>query len=274
MAAERDRERLEAWLDGGLEPRERETFERRLAADPELAAEAGLQEAIDAALRRGFTPPEDAGTPVLAFMASARRRRAAGGFLALAAAAAGLLGLTLEWPGGEEEPPAVVDVGHSEDAGGAPAQEPAGIREFLTENPPEPLASPNLLAMYASATEGAAAAAPPGKVGVCEPPKLAESLGRQYDQCLIVQPPDTAAFVGPFTSPEWPTATLFVAYSSDTGEPSLVAVDQNVACGFPPRLPASSGLSFFQRSVGNVMVSEVTPLSEPRYLEAFQTCEW
>lgn len=53
----RDNPTLEAYLDGQLDDRARQTFETRLAVDPELRAEAARQAEINASLTRSFTPP-------------------------------------------------------------------------------------------------------------------------------------------------------------------------------------------------------------------------
>jgi anti-sigma factor RsiW len=51
-------EQVDAYLDGNLEPAEREAFERRLSAHPEVASTIALQAEIDAALKRLYPVPQ------------------------------------------------------------------------------------------------------------------------------------------------------------------------------------------------------------------------
>lgn len=55
---ERDRADLQRWLDGSLDAQDRTTFERRLAAEPELRAELALHEQVATSLRRSFAVPK------------------------------------------------------------------------------------------------------------------------------------------------------------------------------------------------------------------------
>lgn len=51
-------DQIEAYVDGLMSASEREAFEARLHADPEIAAQVELQRRIDAALREGFLPAQ------------------------------------------------------------------------------------------------------------------------------------------------------------------------------------------------------------------------
>lgn len=53
----RDRDDLQRWFDGALDPGERSAFERRIAEDPELRAEAESFRRVDASLQRSFSVP-------------------------------------------------------------------------------------------------------------------------------------------------------------------------------------------------------------------------
>lgn len=56
--------RLDLYLDGLLDPQEAAAFEQAMASDPALAAQVELQRRIDASLSRAFAYPEDADVSV------------------------------------------------------------------------------------------------------------------------------------------------------------------------------------------------------------------
>ncbi|MEW6073306.1 MAG: hypothetical protein AB1726_12040 [Planctomycetota bacterium] len=267
--ASRAEERLEAWAAGRLDGAARRAFEAELAADPALAARARLQAAIDDSLRRSFAGPAEIRPLALAAAALAARRAGRRRIARLLAAAAVLLALLLahlrrNGPEGELAPPGAPNV-----AQGSP---PAG---FV---PAPALDTPDLEAVYRLAGTASEAARFGPELLACgeeEPAAddgLSRTLEQRFGQAFRLSAEARRSLFGPFRSPEWPTAAVFVAFPAGAaGRPVVLVVEseEHHRCCLSPREPPA-GLRSFIWPVGKVRVTEITPLAEPRLLYYFE----
>jgi hypothetical protein len=223
-----------------------------------------LDQRIDAALRRRFAPPP--GLETLAARALPRRARRLP-WLALAASAAATLAVWLL-------------VHRAADERREPAQELAAVATLpeltfcrlvgpLREGQPEPgrVHSPDLARIY-HAMDACQRDASDAACGTGD--RLAERLSATYGQPLVLRPESAGRLHGPFGSDEWPTATIVTGTSDDRTAVLVADRDATMACCVRMQLPEDSGLRFFTSQVGDIVLTEITPLSEPRLLAYFE----
>ena len=241
----------------------------------DFRTEEQQQAAIDAALRRRFEPPASVRVPEE--LLPQRERPAphseplGGGAwgwrisLAAAAVLAGFLLLTRP--------------------DGVPSQDEGRVASRTTEALDEagevatgslrklpPLSSPDLELLYADATKNGEQSA-----SMCAAPDELEAvrneLTRQCGTGFSVRPEAAGVLQGPFTSAEWPTGTVLTAYpEGPQGRASVLIAEceASLACCLDARLPEEGPLQVFSSRVGDLVLTEITPLDEPRLLAYFE----
>jgi hypothetical protein len=265
-----DRARFEAWLDGRLDEDERRAFERRLQVEPALAAELALERRLETELARRFTPPADPAAglaralervPVPAAQPGSARRAAP--WIALAAAAGLALWVGLRVAPSAPDAPRGSEGGH----GGGLARVPldAGVPSAAPEvehgSLGPAIARPDLQSLYESTTS------PSGVAACTSPEELAQTFA---GTSLRMRPEAAARLHGPVASEEWPSGTVLFGYAD--GTPAIVVAEDEdrMRCCVRAELSSSSGLQVFTWRVGATLLTEVTPLSEPRLLQLFE----
>ena len=234
-----------------------------------------LDRRIDQALRRRFEPPGSlAALPARALGGTrdAQRLLRLLPWLLAAAAAAGVAAL-VHWKGASDAP--ARDADRRIELASAPAPCPAkpvlacrpvGPLEPPSDHP-EQVHSPDLQQLYATmdACQRSAAALP------CSAnDDLAERLVATYGSKIELRPDAVGFLQGPFASADWPTATIL---TGSTGEQTSVLVAERNAtldCCLCMNLPEQSGLRMFTWKVGELVLTEITPLAEPQLLELFE----
>lgn len=251
-------QQLDAYLDNQLEPTERAAFEARLAASAELRARVALQQSVDAALRNSpaLAAPEIAA--VLGRLEAARRsgrveqtarRLRLQGVVRLATAAGIILAAV---GGGTWATLAVLD-------GGAKQYTDAELAIITPRK-------------WQSVEEVYRERVAQGfKVDWrCDDEKL---FGRaflvRFDQALLLKEPLPKGVkqLGLSFSNTLSSATMYLlAKVDDRG----VAVFVDKRTGHkPPQMKTGCGLRMFSREIGDLVLYEVTPLSEARVLDLF-----
>lgn len=228
---------------------------------------SGLDLAIDASLRRRFTPP--AGLEARLELPPARGTRGGGlgrwaTLAAFLAAAAALVALLLR-----SEPTVLLE----------PVTGPGRIARVRVGLPPSaapaigPLAEacesaceirPDFVRLYQSM----AAAHRSQVVSACgEGDHLTELLENTYGPGVQLAPGAAQRLHGPFGSEEWPTGTILTG--TIDGQMSLLIFesDRVLSCCADLQIPSESGLNAFTWFVGDVAYTEITPLEEPRLSE-------
>ncbi len=276
---DKGQDELDLYIDGLLDDERRAAFERKLFADPELAAELERQRSLDSRLSAAFPVPEN---PVLVDM-------------------------PVQVPAGSK--PAEVP------AGSVPANSAAGEQGALNGRRPRPAGGPRRtwqrVAMAASvlvavglwavgdydvADEGAGGVVDEGPVvvvdaggqscsafgglyaeladdwrmaaGACNVPHdLSQHFQDSLGQALFVDATAELAIEGPFAIRRWPTTTLLA--SPQQPEPILILVDE-LARDPRPVLEADSPAHLFRRELGDLVLYELTPWDAPRALELFR----
>lgn len=99
---------------------------------------------------------------------------------------------------------------------------------------------------------------------------LAERMSATYGQPLALRPEAAGRLHGPFGSDDWPTATIVTGTSDERTAVLVADRDATLACCVRMQLPDDSGLHLFTWQVGEVLLTEITPFSEPRLLAYFQ----
>lgn len=99
---------------------------------------------------------------------------------------------------------------------------------------------------------------------------LQERLTENYDACLDVDTPDACALLGPYAVPEWPSATVVVAWCATESSPTMLVVDDQtgVGCGWAPRQGERPA---FHKAVGSLALWEVGG-GEPHLLDGIRAC--
>lgn len=235
-----------------------------------------LDRRIDAALRRQFALPASLDT----LAARTRPRRAARHLpWMLLAAAAALLVSALLWRADRTDPaPArppsqmaelVADV-VVEPASPVPAEPPfCRLIGPLLDGQPEPgrMLRPDLVRLYnemdACQRDSSDAACGSGDL-------LAERMSASYDQALELRPEAAGLLHGPFGSDEWPTGTIVTGTSDERTAVLVADRGSTLECCVHMEMPADSGLRMFTWQVGDVVLTEITPLEEPRLLRYFE----
>ncbi len=229
-----------------------------------------LDARIDRALRRLFAPPP--ALDALVERARARLPRTDGRpgraplrralFIGSAAAAAlALLGLGAARLLGKSEPDSTPTLAVAALPPVGPLEECAGE--------PDAVRAPDLAALYRTMEAWQRSPAPPP--AACNAgDRLAESLTRSYGERIELRPEAAWMLHGPFSSPEWPTGTILTGFPEERTAVLVAERDSTLACCLRMTLPEDSGLRMFTWQVGNVVLTEITPLDEPRLIECFQ----
>jgi hypothetical protein len=230
-----------------------------------------LDEAIDEGLRRHFQPPANLESRFTVGDSGPSRGAAARRwpYLALALTAAAAVLLLWSRPDGERASGRARSTGDSgsrvaravaESGPGAwpaigPLQDPAG----------GPLENrPDLGRLYRTM----AAAHRSATVSACdEGDRLDERLEQTYGPGARLGPGAAGRLHGPFASPEWPTGTILTGSIGDQTSVLIAESDEALVCCTDIRVPEDSGLRVFTWRVGNVALTEVTPLGEPHLIE-------
>ena len=225
---------LNAYIDGDMEPKQREAFQQRLAEDQSLRDEFELQEKIDEGLARLFIPsshmelPRDSETSNSGNRFFFVRR-----FAAAAAIAGGVFGSWLTWN----------------------ALKPTTIDRLQWQS---------IDAVYAQAK------AEQVEVWLCEDEaEFNDVFIDGYDQPLILpfDTPQGIEVVGlayRFTVSRYTICLI----STVNDEPVVVFIDR-IEAGAKPSLTQTSDLRLFEKRVGRLILYEVTPWEEPSLLELF-----
>jgi hypothetical protein len=234
----------------------------------------GRDPSIDAALRRLFEPPADAGRGLVPPAApetgaEAAPRPVPWRWVALAAAAAVLLVLGRGWIG-DDAPPPEPDRDLAGPALGplAPPDAPFELTRLLpgdrlSDVVCDGVQRPDLETLYAEA-----ALAPQVSISACSSTAdLEQTLAQRHDSPVALEAGAGEMLHGPIAAPQWPTGTVLTGYPD--GRPALLVAesDANVDCCLALDLPASSQLRLFPWRMGNTVFYEITPLDRPYLLE-------
>ena len=293
---------IEAYLDGLLDLERAAALERDLESDPELARELELARRISSSLRSTFAPPETARLTALlpssdpeppSAAAEAVETRASFAFLlvplTLAAAAAAVL-LLLDVPGRSPAGPATngelaerlelprSDGGEGADNGAPsapssrvaalePALDPfvgplldARSEEFLVR-----VQRPDLEALWEKA---ALWTSDPGLRTCDTDDDVAGLLASALDQDVELDAEANGLLQGPFSDESWPTGTILAGLSDGQASVLIAERDEVVTCCLDLEAPAGD-LNVYSWPVGDVVLTEITPHTEPRLLGLF-----
>ncbi len=272
-----DQRRFEAWLDGLLEGDEKAEFELRLEEDEELQEELSLHRSVEEALLRSFPVPRsplahlsaqelaslEEPLPRVPWRLTLQRAAAA-----VVLIAGGALVSTL-W----HERPATV---HEQAAGGRPAFDPISAADYAAEPAGcdllEPL-RPDLESLYASIIEL------PVPQGTCSDQEeagsdgLARLLASRYGTEFRLTPGADRSLFGPHSSEEWPSGMVLSGYPDGPEALPVVLIaedDSYHSCCVHAAASPESGLQVYTWRVGDVLLTELSPHDEPRFLESFR----
>ena len=256
--ADSGRYELDLYIDGLLDAERRAAFERRLFADPELAAELERQRSLDERLVAAFSVPEDPAAIVRDALAGGRTRHAGGRVLsftrfAVAASVLAALGLGLWGLGFFDQ----VTTNTGVDVTGELAK---GAGRGVAEDGMSCGAFGGLYAELAEESRQFVAAC-------VSPQDLGLLCKDKYGQELIVDATDEVPIEGPFACQRGPTTT--VLWSPQQPDPILILVDA-VANDPKPVLEANSPAHLFRRELGDLVLYEVSPWDTPRTLDLFR----
>lgn len=107
---------------------------------------------------------------------------------------------------------------------------------------------------------------------LCPSPEgLAGELAAHYDCCdeLRVHPHVADLLEGPFDSTQWPGGTILTGRAGDATAVLIADLDSTYNCCVRPQLPEGSELEVFTMRLGDLVLTEITPLSEPRLFDYF-----
>ena len=257
-----------------------------------------LDQALDRELARRFGPPADLEGLGARLLADARPRP--GGTAPFSrslwpvlAAAAALVAIA--WLGFGAFEPAQPAVEPGPEVALETGDPPVGDSELpvasgLVPRSPFPAAIqvPDLAAILADFAPDAPREVSPPQIGTCTPfpdswvdpgtgvdPSVADRLAARYDECLDVQPTNCALY-GPYPTPNWPSATVFLGVCSGVeSEPSMLVFDNQtlLGCGLNPRLDGlEPSYNSFYKEINGLAVWELSTGPEPRLLDAVQAC--
>lgn len=254
MSERRDDEnRLEAYLDGSLDPVERAELERRAADEPALRAAVELQERIDASLRRRFAGPS-ASADVL--LERARLAATAGAprvvllrlrtYVLTGLAAAAVIFLSLgggDWIA-------------------------SALRGSATPSAPWQPPFRSMETVYAD--EVRAGFKPKW---VCKnETQFAAAYWRRFNTPLtLAAAPAGVKPLGLANSNTITAQTLYMLFEVD-GKPVVVFADRASADGGQRAAP--DGLNLYSRMLDGLVLYELTPLDGPRAMELFQVASY
>jgi len=141
----------------------------------------------------------------------------------------------------------------------------------LLEGQPEPghMHNPDLARLYRDMESCQGSDTSTAACGLDD--QLAARLSATYGQPFALRPEAAGRLHGPFGSDEWPTATIVTGTSDDRTTVLIADRDATLACCVRlQQLPEESGLQVFISQVGDVVLTEITPLAEPRMLAYFE----
>jgi hypothetical protein len=220
---------------------------------------------LDASLRRLFTPPGGIGELALRPETAPGQGRPASWPTALLAAAAAALLLWLFVRSSDPVAP------RSEPASGAAGAlaglPPVGPLEECQAGEPSAVRAPDLTVLYRAMD---ACQRGPALQACGDEDRLAETLGATYGEEVRIRPGAAALLHGPFSSPEWPTGTILTGQADEQTAVIVAESHETLACCLSVELAEDSGLRFFTWRVGDLVLTEITPLEEPRLLEFFE----
>lgn len=98
---------------------------------------------------------------------------------------------------------------------------------------------------------------------------LTDSLLASYGQELELKTEAANMLQGPFASQQWPTGTILTGFPDDETAVLIAESDSTHACCLEVALSDASDLRMFTRIVGDIVLTEITPLDEPRLLDYF-----
>lgn len=225
-----------------------------------------LDRRIDAALHRRFDPP-----PGLDTLAARARPRSASRpwiLFAAAAAATAALAFAYRWRASDERVPPAPEVAELVPLS-FPEAAACRLVGPLVDGAPEPgrLVSPDLFALWrdmdACQRTGAATACG-------DEDGLTERLQATYGDDIALKPEAAGLLHGPFGSREWPTATILTSTIDDQTNVIIAERETTLACCMQVDLAESSGLHLFHWQFGDVVLTEITPHSEPQLIAYFE----
>jgi hypothetical protein len=239
--------------------------------DPRLPD--ALDRRIDDALRRRFAPPATLDSLVGRARPRADRRRVPWTLvLAATATAASLAMVAWALTRTRSAAPTSLEVVHRRGARAEPLVAEAIFCRIIgpvIEGLPEDgtLHSPDLVRLYRDME--ACQREVPGDA--CADQDLASFLRSTYGQAFELRPEAAGVLQGPFGSDEWPTGTI-VTGPSNWPTSSVLVADRGTTldCCVRMKLPESSGLNVFTLQVGEVVLTEISPATEPWLLSYFE----
>ncbi|MEQ1894184.1 MAG: hypothetical protein ABL998_16705 [Planctomycetota bacterium] len=237
----------------------------RHPSEPEREA---LDQRIDAALRRRFTPPASLDSLAARVRARGRRRRLE--FLLLACAAVLVAARGLWWRARPAErrferlrPDRLALDGAAFDAP-AFCQLVGPLEEVHDPALPQ---APDLVALYRAMDVCQRSSA---AVACEENDELLARLQASYGPDIALRSEASGLLHGPFASAEWPTGTILTGTSEDLTTVLVAERDTTLDCCVRMRLAESSGLNVFTWNVGDLALTEISPHDEPRFLQLFE----
>lgn len=233
-----------------------------------------LDRRLDQALRRRFEAPATLDDLCARALAPRPRGRALRPWMLLAAAAAVALFLFVPWRSAREDERAEPVPRRERVATLAPVPastvSPACRRSGPFESPtarPGQVHSPDLVQLYVTmdACQRSAAQSP-----CSEADDLALQLAATYGGEIELRPDALGFLQGPFGSADLPTATILTGSSENHTSVLVAERGATLDCCLCMSLPPQSGLRMFTWQVGALVLTEITPLAEPRLLEFFE----
>jgi hypothetical protein len=220
---------------------------------------------IERALRRRYQPPADLERRFELPREPIARRHARRPWTPIAAAALLLIALAAAWLGRAR--PVL------EDASLAPRVAELHAPRFLATVGPleDPRQAPearrtNLAHLY-RAMDAAQRSVSIAACGADD--QLAERLSSAYGQAIGLKPGAEGILHGPFASSEWPTGTILTGVAEGETSVLVAEYDDALACCLSMDLPEDSPLRVFTWNVGSVVLTEITPLKNPRLIDYF-----
>jgi hypothetical protein len=212
-----------------------------------------IDKRIDDALARRFPIPEDSAAFLPGLTAGAKvatgpkKSSLSVPLVLMLAAAATLLFIMSSWFNGQPG-----------------LQQPSIVREVARL--PMRMNEPNLATLY---YEVSTALDDPF---ICLSPEgLAKEFAANYDCCeeLRVHPKISDLLEGPFDSSQWPSGTIMTGQVGNGTAVLIADLDSTYNCCVRPQLPEESELEVFTMRLGDLVLTEITHLSEPRLLDYF-----
>ncbi len=96
---------------------------------------------------------------------------------------------------------------------------------------------------------------------------LSDSLRKSYGQELTLTAEGANQLQGPFSSREWPTGTILAGFPDNETAVLIAERNSTHGCCLEVGLAADSGLNVFTWPVGDIVLTEISPFSEPRLLD-------